>query len=161
METWLWVFFVGIDFYNSNDDKKITNNDIQIYYFDSSHKTTSTTLKQIVKDHHDIFKFSAICWLLKLVLLFGRSKQSKLDDMIFSTNDTNSLKIKKDLFDKMTQMEYWIIHVSVTQQNDSDPCGLHVILFFWWDSTNQKYIIGTLEGKLWRTTLGIQAVEIV
>ena len=71
-----------------------------------------------------------ICRLLKLVLLFGRSKQSKSDEMIFSTNDTNSLKIEKDIYDKMTQKEDDIVHVSVTQQNDSNTCGLYVICFF-------------------------------
>ena len=36
----------------------------------------------------------------------------------------------KDLYDKMTQMEDEIVHVSVTQQNDSDTCGRYVICFF-------------------------------
>ena len=40
---------------------KLLNKESEIYYFNSSNKTTLTTSKRKVKDHHDMFKFSAIC----------------------------------------------------------------------------------------------------
>ena len=122
-----WAFYVGIDFHNNKDDKKVMNDDIQIYYFDSLNKKP-LGIKRKATDNHQMYRCSAICRLLKLVLLFGRSERSKSEDIIISSKQC--LKIKKDLYDKMNQMEDEIVDVSVTQQRDYYTCGLHIIRFF-------------------------------
>ena len=123
-----WVFFVGIDFYKETETINMKD-DIHIYHFDSMYNSDDPSSRLNVNDEHYHYKFVPICRLLKLILLFGRSRQLQTNDMI-SSKENKLLKIKADLFQKMDLMEDNLIHVNVTYQPDTYTCGLHIIRFF-------------------------------
>ena len=61
-----WAFYVGIDFHNDKDDKKVMNDDIQIYYFDSLN-SKPLGLKRKATDHPKMNKCSAILLILYII----------------------------------------------------------------------------------------------
>ena len=81
-----------------------------------------------VKDEKSHHKFSAICRLFKLILLFRRYQGKESD--LFVVKDPKTLQIKKELYNRMETMEDYLVHVKVTKQSDLHSCGLHIVRFF-------------------------------
>ena len=122
-----WVFFVGIDFYNVNATNIDESTNLRIYYFDSYNECQDALSELPIKDMKGN-RFSAICRLLKLILLFRRY-QEKEDDS-FIVKDLNTLKIRQDLYNHMETLEDRLVYVKVTTQLDMSTCGLHIIRYF-------------------------------
>ena len=122
-----WIFFVGIDFYKVNTTTNDESNNLRIYYFDSYNKCIDAISEQSMIDIKRE-KFSAICRLLKLILLFRRY-QEKEDDS-FIVKDSKTLNIRMDLYNRMKNLEDRLIYVKATTQLDTITCGLHIIRYF-------------------------------
>ena len=123
-----WTFFLAVDFYKFYEEKDIEANNVRVYYFNSYNNCQEALATINYTDESDQIKFSAICRLLKLILLFRRYQ--KVDKDSFILVDKKSLKIKQALYDRMETMEDSLVHVKVTCQTDVHSCGLHIIRFF-------------------------------
>ena len=123
-----WIFFAGIDYHKGTETNGMKD-DIYIYHFDSNYKSENPSSILNMNNEYCNSQFVSICRLLKLILLFGRSRQLRKNDMIIA-NDKKILNIKTDLYQKMNLMKDNIIHVTTTYQEDFHTCGLHIIRFF-------------------------------
>ena len=103
-----WIFFAGIDYHKGTETNSMKD-DIYIYHFDSNYKSENPSSILNMNNEYCNSKFVSICRLLKLILLFGRSRQLQKNDMIIA-NDKKILNIKTDLYQKMNLMkDYFII----------------------------------------------------
>lgn len=123
-----WIFFLGIDYYKFNKEKDNEVNNLRIYFFDSYNNCQEPNSVRNLKNEKSHYKFSAICRLMKLILLFKRYQGKESDSFVVENSTT--LKIKRDLYNRMESMEDFLVHVKVTKQSDTYTCGFHIIRFF-------------------------------